>query len=238
MEAIMKITVILPVLNEAAIIRGALERLRAQLPTAQVLVVDGGSDDGTAALAEAHAPYATVLTSPPGRARQMNLGALQASGDWLIFLHMDTRLPEGCATALEEAQRRGCEAGVFGLRIRGRHPLLPLLSMGANLRTRLRRVFLGDQALFIRKSLFLQLGGFPELPLLEDYQFSRLLKRRGVPLYFSPLRVETSGRRWDENGFFRTWWQFRRIYFHFHMGGKMDGPAAQYGHTREPGQQP
>jgi rSAM/selenodomain-associated transferase 2 len=231
-------TVILPVLNEAAIIRAALERLRAQLPTAQVLVVDGGSDDGSPGLARPYAPYATVLTSPPGRALQMNLGAHKASGDWLIFLHMDTRLPDGCEAALETAQRRGFEAGVFGLRIRGRHPLLPLLSMGANLRTRLRRVFLGDQALFIRKSLFLELGGFPELPLLEDYQFSRLLKRRGVPVYFSPLRVETSGRRWDVGGFFRTWWQFRRIFFHFHMSGQTDGPASQYEHTREPGQQP
>lgn len=228
----MKVTVILPALNEAALISTALERLKAQSPTAELLVVDGGSEDGTRELA---APFGTVLRSPAGRARQLNLGAHEAGGDWLLFLHVDTRLPDDWQTALGEAGRRGCDAGVFRLRIVGRHPLLPLLSLGANLRTGLRKIFLGDQALFIRKALFMELGGFPELPLLEDYAFARLLKRRGVPLYISPLRVETSGRRWDVHGFFRTWWLFRRIYLRYHLFGHARGPASEYGHVRRAG---
>ena len=195
-------------------------------------MVDGGSEDGTRELAE---PHGRVLPSPAGRARQLNLGAREAGGEWLLFLHVDTRLPDGWQAALEEAGRRGCAAGVFRLRIEGRHPLLPLLSLGANLRTSLRRIFLGDQALFIRKALFMELGGFPELPLLEDYAFARLLKRRGLPLYVSPLRVQTSGRRWDAHGFFRTWWLFRRIYLRYHLFGDAGGPASEVDHLRQAG---
>lgn len=228
----MKLTVILPALNEAAIIGPALERLRARLPAAEVLLVDGGSADGTAQIAGAHC---TVLSGAPGRAGQLNLGAHAARGEWLLFLHVDTQLPGGCEAAIVEAARRGCGAGVFSLSISGRHPLLPLLSLGANLRTHLRRLFLGDQALFIRKSLFLGLGEFPELPLLEDYAFARLLKRQGERLYVSPLRVITSGRRWDEGGFFRTWWQFRRIFLRYHLFGDARALAPEYEHIRQAG---
>ena len=225
----MSLSIILPVLNEGAIIADALERLRAQAPRAELLVVDGGSADATAALAEGNT---RVMTCEPGRARQLNLGAREAGGGWLLFLHADTRLPDGFEDAIAAAGRQGREAGVFSLRIVGSHPLLPLLSLGANLRTRLRRIFLGDQALFIRASLFRELGGFPDLPLLEDYAFSLLLKRRGVPIYFSPLKAHTSGRRWDAGGFFRTWLQFRSIFFRYNLHGATAASAAEYRSVR------
>lgn len=223
----MKLSIVIPTLNEAALIAPALERLRGQAPEAERIVADGGSADATARLA---GPLARVIHcgGGRGRARQMNEGARQAQGEWLLFLHADTRLPEGFADALAEAERRGLAAGVFRLRIVGSHPLLPLLSLGANLRSRMRRIFLGDQALFIRKELFDALGGFPEQPLLEDYELALLLKRRGIPFYLSPLRAETSGRRWEQEGFFRTWWRFRRIFFHYRRHGSTGRSDAGY----------
>ncbi len=221
----MKLSIVIPVLNESALIVEALAGLRRLAPQAEILVVDGGSNDDTARLA---VPYARVLDSPPGRAAQMNLGAAEAAGDWLLFLHLDTRLPEDFPSAIATAEKQGVQAGVFHLRIVGRHPLLPLLSLGANLRTRFLRVFLGDQGLFVTRALFLSLGGFPRLPLLEDFEFSRMLKRASVPFHFSPLRVETSGRRWDHGGFFSTWWQFRRILFQYHRRGTADAAVRSY----------
>ncbi|MCZ6645908.1 MAG: TIGR04283 family arsenosugar biosynthesis glycosyltransferase [SAR324 cluster bacterium] len=225
----MKLSIIVPVLDEAPLVADALRRLRGIAGDAEILVVDGGSSDGTARLAGA---CGRVLQSERGRARQLNLGAQEARGEWLLFLHVDTRLPPEFRQAIAEAESTGCAAGVFRLRIVGRHPLLPLLGLGANLRTRLRRIFLGDQALFIRKALFRELGGFPDLPLLEDYAFSLLLKRRGLPCYLSPLRVETSGRRWDTRGFFSTWWLFRRIFHRYRMSGGSAQALGQYEQIR------
>ncbi len=225
----MKLSIIVPVLDEAAVIGAALQRLKEQAPDAEILVVDGGSSDGTAELARGRC---RVLQGARGRALQLNLGAREARGEWLLFLHVDTSLPADFGRAVAAAREGGYEAGVFRLRIVGRHPLLPLLSLGANLRTRLRGIFLGDQGLFIRKALFDRLGGFPALPLLEDYAFSLLLKRQGIPCYASPLKVETSGRRWDAQGFFSTWWRFRRIFHHYRLHGAAEQPAAEYEHVR------
>jgi rSAM/selenodomain-associated transferase 2 len=210
MPAAAPLSIVLPALNEAAAVVPALQRLRAQAPEAELLLVDGGSSDGTAELA---APYCRVLHAPRGRALQMNHGAAEARGEWLLFLHLDTRLPEGFQAELVRAAALGCEAGAFRLRIVGRHPLLPLLAWGANLRTRWLRSALGDQALFCTRRLFETQGGFPPLPILEDYAFTLRLRREGIPLHLASLAVETSGRRWDQRGFWRTWWQYRRIYW-------------------------
>ena len=225
----MKFSIILPVLDEAAIIEEALRRLRGQAPEAEILVVDGGSRDDTVRRAAA---YCGVLKSEPGRANQLNRGARAAGGDWLLFLHADTRLPDNFQAAIETAEQRGFRVGVFRLRIAGTHPLLPLSSLGANLRSQFRRIFLGDQAMFIRRELFQVLGEFPLQPLLEDYAFSLRLKRHAIPFYFSPLKVETSGRRWEQAGFFRTWWQMRRIFRRYHRLGEAALLARLYRHVR------
>jgi rSAM/selenodomain-associated transferase 2 len=229
----MQLSIILPALNEAARVEAALARLAAQAPGAERILVDGGSTDGTPLLARRlGGPGLTVLEGERGRARQMNRGAAAARGDWLLFLHVDTRLPNGFAAEPGRAAARGCGAGAFRLRIAGRHPLLPLLAWGANLRTAWRGIALGDQALFLRRGVFQALGGFPDLPLMEDYALALRLRAAGERLYLSPLAAETSGRRWDGAGFWRTWWTMRRAYWGFDRGAPVAALAARYPDVR------
>lgn len=225
----LRLSIVLPALNEAAAIVPALERLARLAPRAERIVADGGSTDGTAELARA---WARVIAAPRGRARQMNAGASAAGGDWLLFLHVDTAPPENFTAEIARAAQAGFQAGAFRLRIAGRHPLLPLVAWGATLRTRWSGIAFGDQGLFVRADLFRARGGFPALPLMEDYAWTRDLRRAGIALYVSPLAVTTSGRRWDERGFWRTWWRMRRNQRHFARTGEAESLARGYGDAR------
>lgn len=197
----MRVSIILPVLNEAALIATRLEDLRREAPGAEVIVVDGGSRDATVEIARA---AARVIASPPGRAVQMNAGAAVASGDVFLFLHADTRLPTGALDAIRDGLgATGRHWGRFDARITGRHPLLPVVAAMMNLRSRLTGVATGDQAIFVTRTAFAAVGGFPALPLMEDVALSKSLRRRGPPLCLR-ARVTTSGRRWEANGVLRT----------------------------------
>ncbi len=209
----MRLTVVVPALDEAAAIRGALAPLQAWRARGhEVIVVDGGSRDATV---ERAAPLADrVLTAPRGRARQQNAGAAVATGEGLVFLHADTRLPEGADARVQAALARR-PWGRFDVRIEGRHPGLPLVAAAMNLRSRLTGIATGDQALFVRREAFRAVGGFPDQPLMEDIELSRRLKRLGRPACLR-ARVVTSGRRWDEHGFWATvtlMWRLRLAYF-------------------------
>lgn len=232
------LSIIIPVLNEARHIAQAMAHLRAQiegsnLPT-DLVVVDGGSSDDTIQQVEpqtAH-PALQVIHSTPGRAVQMNRGAWESTGEWLLFLHADTRLPEGFQGEIARAAEKGCRAGAFALEISGRHPLLPLLGWGATWRTRLTRIALGDQAIFCRRDLFTELDGFPPLPIMEDYVFTLRLRQRGEKLYVSRLKTQTSGRRWDKQGFWKTCWQFRRFYWRFRKEPDLNRMKREYRDVR------
>lgn len=221
----MRLSIILPVLNEAEVIGAALRRLKELAPDAERIVVDGGSSDGSAGIARADS---RVIASERGRARQMNAGAAAASGDWLLFLHADTCLPVDFADELTAAETAGFRAGAFRLRIAGRHWLLPLLAWGATQRTRWRGIALGDQALFVQHGLFDELGGFPLLPLMEDYAWSLRLRQAGIRLYLARACVVTSGRRWERDGFWRTWWRMRQNYRHFELTGEAESLLSGY----------
>lgn len=223
------LSVIIPTLNEAGSIEPALERLQAQAPQVQLVVVDGGSTDDTVSRAQ---KLARVLESPPGRAEQLNLGARRCRGEWMLFLHADTRLPDGFTEAVEAAAADGYKAGAFRLRIEGSHPLLPVLALGANARTRLRGIALGDQGLFVQRDLFFELGGYPPVPIGEDYAFARRLREANVPFFLSAMAAETSGRRWDRHGFWHTWWQHRRFYWRYHRGGDLGSLRQEYTDVR------
>ncbi|MCZ7563431.1 MAG: TIGR04283 family arsenosugar biosynthesis glycosyltransferase [Burkholderiales bacterium] len=210
-----KLSIIVPALNEAAGIvaaLGALAPLRAR--GHEVIVVDGGSTDTTAVLARPLAER--VIDAPRGRARQMNAGARIASGDVLVFLHADTLLPEGADRLIERALGApDCAWGRFDVRIEGVHPLLPVVAAMMNLRSALTGIATGDQAIFVRRAGFAAVGGYPPIALMEDVALSRALARRARPARVRE-RAATSGRRWETRGVLRTialmWW-LRTRYF-------------------------
>lgn len=210
-----RLSIVLPVLNEAAIIAPALARLQPlRERSAEVIVADGGSHDQTPALA---LPLAdAVIRAATGRASQMNAGAAQARGDVLLFLHADTELPDGAdALILENVLRTGALWGRFDVRLSGSHPLLRLVERMMNWRSRLTGICTGDQAIFVTRDAFAGTGGFPEQQLMEDIAFSRRMKRLGPPLCLRPAAV-TSSRRWERSGMLRTvllMWRLRLLYF-------------------------
>jgi rSAM/selenodomain-associated transferase 2 len=205
------ISVVVPALDEAAEIDATLASARDPA-VHEVIVVDGGSGDDTAARAAAAA--ARVVRAGRGRALQMNAGAALATGDVLLFLHADTRLPSGFGTAVCEALAGGAIGGRFDVVLRGSHPLLPVVARLMNVRSRLTGVSTGDQAVFVRRDVFERLGGFAPLPLMEDVELTSRLKRAGRVAALR-LAVATSGRRWEEHGVVRTivlMWTLRLAY--------------------------
>ncbi|MEO1147370.1 MAG: TIGR04283 family arsenosugar biosynthesis glycosyltransferase [Cyanobacteria bacterium J06638_22] len=209
------ISIIIPVLNEAGNIRPLLESLQ-QTPEAEVIVVDGGSQDGTAAIAQSLGARVITTTSP--RARQMNAGAAAATGGILLFLHADTRLPQDFPVALRcTLDAPNVVAGAFDLSIQGERWGLRWVEWGVKWRSRVCQLPYGDQALFLRAETFHALGGFSELPLLEDMDMVRRLKRRGQ-VAIAPVHVYTSGRRWDKLGILRTTLLNQMILLAYHLG--------------------
>jgi rSAM/selenodomain-associated transferase 2 len=229
------LSIIVPVLDEA---RGIAEALAALAPCrgrgAEVIVVDGGSSDGTAELARPLADR--VIASRRGRAAQMNAGAEIAKGDVLLFLHADTRLPPHAdELVLDGLAPSGWQWGRFDVRIEGRNPLLALVASLMNWRSQLTGIATGDQAIFVRRETFATAGGYPEIPLMEDVALSKRLKRRGRPLCLA-ARVTTSGRRWERQGVLRTivlMWRLRLAYF---LGAEPAALARRYGYLPRDGQ--
>ena len=231
-----ELSIVVPALDEAAGIVGALAALAPlRRRGAEVIVVDGGSGDTTAALA---APLADrVLAAPRGRARQMNAGAAVARGRILLFLHADTRLPE-------EADRLVCAAldgigggrageriwGRFDVRIEGRSRWLPLVAAAMNLRSRLTGIATGDQALFVARSAFNAIGGYRDIPLMEDIALSAALRDLGRPACLT-ARAATSGRRWERHGVWRTVFFMWRLRLRFFLGADPRRLALEYGYA-------
>jgi rSAM/selenodomain-associated transferase 2 len=225
------LSIIVPVLNEARVITALLEQL-APLRTrgAEVIVVDGGSSDETLAIAAALADGA--IASGQGRAAQMNAGAAAASGDTLLFLHADTRLPDNADRLIEASLAAGHAWGRFDVRIEGRHPMLGVVACMMNLRSRLSGIATGDQGMFMRRETFNAAGGFPPLALMEDIALSRRLRAVSPPACIA-ARAVTSGRRWERHGVWRTivlmWW----LRFRYFLGADPEQLARHY--RREPG---
>jgi rSAM/selenodomain-associated transferase 2 len=222
------VSIIMPVLNETKVISDTLAPLQAMRAAGhELIVVDGGSTDDTLGKASALADMS--LSSTRGRARQMNSGAMQASGDVLLFLHADTRLPvDGIPALLKELEKSGKIWGRFDVRLSGRHPLLRVVACMMNWRSRITGIATGDQAMFVRREAFQALNGFPDIPLMEDIALSSALQSGfGRPLCLRK-RVVTSSRRWQEGGILRTimlMWKLRLAYF---LGASPERLARQY----------
>jgi rSAM/selenodomain-associated transferase 2 len=225
-----RLTIVIPVLDEAAIIAAALQALAPlRARSAEIIVVDGGSSDGTAALAY---PFADrVIAGPRNRGAALNAGAALGSGDVFLFLHVDTTLPDDADRLISSALLGcafDCAWGRFDLRIAGRHPLLALVARMINWRSRLTSIASGDQAIFVTRTAFWSVGGFPDLPLMEDIALSRKLKRLSRPCCIATPAV-TSGRRWDYHGVLRTILLMWRLRLAYYLGAEPAQLALAYG---------
>jgi rSAM/selenodomain-associated transferase 2 len=222
----LRLAMVVPVLQESAGIVAfllALQPLRAQ--GHQVIVVDGGSTDNTAELA---APLCDrLLRAQSGRASQMNAGAARCDADVLVFLHADTQLPATAVVDVQRAIQAGALWGRFDVRIIGHSLWLPVVAHFMNARSRLSGIATGDQAMFVRRDTFESLGGFAVLPLMEDIELSARLRRLARPACLTS-RVQTSGRRWDVRGPWRTIFLMWRLRWRYWRGESAASLARAY----------
>ncbi|MEA2162081.1 MAG: hypothetical protein QOK37_208 [Thermoanaerobaculia bacterium] len=220
----MPVTVIIPTLNEEDGVAASIASAFAA-GAAEVIVADGGSVDRTARFATSAG--ARVLLCAPMRSRQLNQGAHASRNDVLLFLHADTTLPPGAARAVEDVLASGADFGGFRLRFAEPVRKLRMAAFFINLRTMITRCPWGDQAQFIRKEAFLTMGGFREIPLMEDYDLAVRMKRVGRSVLL-PLTVTTSGRRFLRKGVLRTAWINWRTVIQFRRGGDIDLISRSY----------
>ncbi len=224
-----QVSVIIPVLNESARIACALKELQPlRVAGVELIVVDGGSTDATAA--DAHGLADQVLLSPCGRARQMNAGAAHASGEILLFLHADTRLPPSALPEILAAIHGARKWGRFDVQIAGRSAWLPVIAKLMNWRSRLTGIATGDQAIFVSRDTFNAVGGYPDMPLMEDIALSDKLRRLSPPICIA-TPVITSGRRWDTNGSLQTIFLMWRLRLRFFLGADPCLLAKEYGYA-------
>ena len=221
------ISVVVPVLDEAGTIAQSLLPLQDSRGHAiEIIVADGGSRDGTR---DAALPLADrIVDAPRGRASQMNAGARAAGGDVLLFLHADTRLPEGWIAMVRDAlETTGREWGRFDVRLDGAHPMLRIVERAMNLRSRLSGIATGDQAIFVDRTAFEAVGGFPHIALMEDVALSRTLRARSRPACLRAC-VVTSSRRWERHGIARTIALMWRLRLEYALGADPERLARMY----------
>jgi rSAM/selenodomain-associated transferase 2 len=221
----MSVSIIIPVLNEEQSICATLERLQVfRQQGCEVIVVDAGSVDNTDVIAAALSDQ--LITSGKGRALQMNLGASHAQHDILWFLHADTLVPEN-AIDIIESSLTDREWGRFNVKLSGAHGMFRIIELMMNIRSCITAIATGDQGIFVKHTLFSRLGGYPEIPLMEDIALSKKLKQVSRPVCIKDNLV-TSSRRWEEKGIMKTvllMWKLRFLYF---IGVSADDLARQY----------
>lgn len=212
----LKLSIIIPARNEAQTIGPLLESLQALRARGdEVIVIDGGSEDETLKLARSLCDK--CLLSKAGRAKQMRKGAAIASGDILWFLHADSHIhPDSKASIMQALQRASW--GGFAVRLSGKKPLLRVVECLMNFRSRLTGVFTGDQGIFVMRELFFRVGGFHDLPLMEDIELSTRLKRVSRPVLVCGARLGTSSRRWESRGVIRTVVRMWLLRLAFYLG--------------------
>ena len=220
---VIMISIIIPVLNEERALPATLAQVFAQAGDYEVIVVDGGSTDNTRGLIE-NDSRVRLLSARTGRASQMNTGARHARGEWLLFLHADTLLPDGARREIQQ-QPRDVRAGGFSHRFSGRAWGLRFISWLDNFRCRCTHVFYGDQAMFVRRDLFFELDGFPDEPILEDLLFGERLARVTRPRMLTS-HVITDSRKFEQNGIWLS--LFRVVLIQISHELKLPTPARKF----------
>ena len=209
----MQFSIIIPTLNEAEEISHCLLALQHLRSHCEIIIADGGSTDETITLATPLADQ--TISCKKGRSYQMNAGSARARGEILIFLHADTLLPHNALSLIEQGIASLADWGRFDILLPGKHPLLKLIAFMMNLRSRITGIATGDQVLFIRKQTFIDIGHYPEIPVMEDIAICKKLKKISKP-YCIAAKVISSARRWEQFGIYRTlllmWW-LRLAYF-------------------------
>ena len=225
------VSIIIPVLNEVATVVACLQTLQSlstpgSTVTLEIIVVDGGSSDATVALATPLADQ--LIVAGPGRAGQMNAGVKASSGEYVLFLHADTRLPKEILAVIASWQNAGPSRwGFFSVKLSGSARPLRIVETMMNWRSRLTGIGTGDQCLFVNRQLFNSIGGFANIPLMEDIEICQRLKRMNKPQVESHP-VVTSSRKWEREGIFKTillMWRLRLAYF---FGTKPEELARKY----------
>ena len=216
-----KISIIIPCYKEGDTLSTMEEQLRPYKEQAEILFADGGENHFSGEY--------KVVPCPKGRAKQMNTAAKEASGDILFFLHCDSILPKGFLEEIREALRR-TPVACFGIRFKPFSPLMTICSFISNHRVYDRKVMFGDQGIFLGRELFFQMGGFPDIPLMEDYQFSLNLKSRGIPMGLCKKRLITSERRFSGSLFHKLsiMWKMNRLRARYRKGEDIDALAKEY----------
>jgi rSAM/selenodomain-associated transferase 2 len=208
-----KLSIIIPALNEAAGICACLQALQPYRDRCEIILADGSSSDNTVLLADPLADK--IVHASHGRARQMNACAAEAQAELLLFLHADTLLPDNALVLIQQGIAAGRQWGRFDVRLDGNHPLLKVIAVMMNLRSRLTGIATGDQGIFMTRQAFQNVGGFPDMALMEDIAVSRRLNKLSRP-YCIRQKITTSARRWERHGLVKTvllMWLLRLGYF-------------------------
>lgn len=220
----MKVSTIIPIYNEESTIEEFQESIRFLNEESEVIFVDGGSTDRTLELIK---PEFKVIRSEKGRANQMNYGAKQSTGDIIFFLHCDSEVPR---TAIQEICKvmEKHEVGCFGIKFHSNNIWMKFCQVISNHRIKDRKVMFGDQGIFIKRELFFEVGGFPKLPIMEDYQLSLTLKEKGVKIGMTKRRIYTSDRRFVEGGRLRVMWKMNRLRAMYRKGVDINEISRMY----------
>lgn len=221
-----KISIIVPVYNEAPAINKLIDNLEQFKDYCEIIFVDGGSDDGTDRIIEKK--YKLFYSPKKGRSYQMNYGASLSKGNILLFLHADSLLPDDAPGQILKIIRRGYKVGCFKIKFDSKNILMKICGFMSNLRVRLRNIAFGDQGIFIIKSYFYKLGGFAEIPLMEDYQLSMDIKADREKIALTRTKIETSERRFVKKGRFRTMIEMQKLQYMYRKGKDIDIIANLY----------
>jgi rSAM/selenodomain-associated transferase 2 len=221
-----KISIIVPVYNEASTIDELIDSLKQFKDYCEIIFVDGGSTDGTNRIIEGK--HRLVYSPKKGRSFQMNYGASLSKGDILLFLHADSFLPSDALNQIQKIIFQGYKVGCFKIKFDSRNILMKICGFMSNLRVRLRNIAFGDQGIFISRSYFYELGGFAEIPLMEDYQLSMDIKADGEKIALAGTKIKTSERRFVKNGRLRTMARMQRLQYMYRKGEDIEVIANLY----------